>query len=53
MAESNKSYCEKLQDVADLIEHSGYNGCHFCLPRYDTDTRTLQQVLQNLNQDLA
>ncbi len=53
MAESNKSYCEKLQDVADLIEHSGYNGCHYCLPRYDTDTRTLQQVLQNLNQDLS
>ena len=52
MAVGNKSYCENLQEVAGLIEHSGYNGCHYCLPRYDTDTLTIHKVLENLNEDL-
>ena len=52
MAEGNKSYRENLQDVAELIEHNGYNGCHYCLPRYDTDTLTIQTVLQHLIEDL-
>jgi Zn-dependent metalloprotease len=52
MAASNKVYCEDLQEVANLIEHNGYNGCHYCLPRYDTDTLSLQQVVNNLNEDL-
>ncbi len=53
MAPGNKSYCENLQEVADLIEHSGYNGCHYCLPRYDTDTLALPTVLENLQEDLT
>ena len=52
MAVGNKSYCENLQEVAELIEDSGYNGCHYCLPRYDTDTLTIHKVLENLNEDL-
>jgi len=53
MAASNKSYCKSLEKVADLIEHSGYNGCYYCLHRYDRDTHSLQYVLDNLNQDLS
>lgn len=49
---AHKSYCKNLQEVATLIKESGYNGCHFCLPRYDTDTLTIQKVLDNLNEDL-
>ncbi|MCK5336306.1 MAG: hypothetical protein KAQ67_09085 [Gammaproteobacteria bacterium] len=52
MANSNKSTCKGLDAVANLIENSGYNGCHFCLPRYDTDTLSIQKVLQNLHEDL-
>lgn len=52
MLPGNKSYCEHLQEVADLIEKRGYNGCHYCLPRYDTDSRSRQKVLENLNDDL-
>ena len=52
MAEGNKSYCDDLQEVADLIRDHGYNGCHYCLPRYDTDALSLQRVLENLNEDL-
>jgi Zn-dependent metalloprotease len=52
MAVSNKSYCKSLQEVAGLVKNSGYNGCHFCLPRYDTDTLTINKVLENLNEDL-
>lgn len=53
MAPGNKSNCESLQEVADLIEHSGYNGCYYCLSRYDTDTLTLPTVLANLQEDLT
>jgi hypothetical protein len=53
MATRNKSYCKSLRKVAALIEDSGYNGCHFCLPRYDTDTLSRQKVLENLNDDLS
>ena len=52
MAAGNKSYCDDLQEVADLIKDHGYNGCHYCLPRYDTDALSLQRVLENLNEDL-
>jgi hypothetical protein len=52
MAVSNKLYCKSLPEVADLIKNSGYNGCHFCLPRYDTDTLTINKVMENLNEDL-
>jgi len=52
MAIGNKSYCENLQEAADLIKNNGYNGCHYCLQRYDTDTLTINKVLENLNEDL-
>lgn len=53
MAPSHKSYCRSLEEVAELIEDRGYNGCHFCLLRYDTDTLSRQKVLDNLNEDLS
>jgi len=52
MADANKSYCADLQEVASLINDSGYNGCYYCLPRYDTDTLTIEQVRINLDEDL-
>jgi Zn-dependent metalloprotease len=52
MKKTNKSYCTNLGEVAPLINDSGYNGCHYCLPRYDTDTLTIEQVRQNLEEDL-
>jgi Zn-dependent metalloprotease len=53
MAASNKSFCKDLGEVAKLIKESGYNGCHYCLPRYDTDTLSVNQVIHNLDDDLA
>ncbi|HNB04056.1 MAG TPA: hypothetical protein PLV88_07165, partial [Methanoregulaceae archaeon] len=52
MKPEHKLHCEDLDEVATLIKNSGYNGCHYCLQRYDTDTRTLEQVLHNLEEDL-
>lgn len=52
MASSNKMPCSSLHEVADLI-HGGYNGCFYCLSRYNTDTLTSQQVLTNLEEDLV
>ncbi|MEN6395684.1 MAG: hypothetical protein ABFC78_04290 [Methanoregula sp.] len=53
MAADNKLFCKDLGEAAKLIKESGYNGCHYCLPRYDTDTLTIQQVLHNLDEDLS
>jgi hypothetical protein len=53
MAPGNKMTCKGLDKVADLIQNHGYNGCHYCLSRYDTDTLSKQKVLENLNEDLA
>jgi len=52
MSAHHKTFYESLEDVADLIQNSGYNGCHYCLPRYDTDSLTLATVLQHLNEDI-
>ncbi|MCK4732878.1 MAG: hypothetical protein KAT65_10525 [Methanophagales archaeon] len=52
MDNDNKLFCKNLSEVAKLIKESGYNGCHYCLPRYDTDTLTIQQVHNNLDEDL-
>jgi hypothetical protein len=52
MKKTNKLYCTNLGEVAPLINDSGYNGCHYCLPRYDTDTLSIEQVRQNLEEDL-
>ncbi|TFH46098.1 MAG: hypothetical protein E4G94_03190, partial [ANME-2 cluster archaeon] len=51
MHNHNKLFCKDLSEVAKLIKESGYNGCHYCLPRYDTDTLTIQQVHNNLDED--
>jgi hypothetical protein len=50
---SNKVPVQNLKKVAEFILNQGYNGCHFCLPRYDTDTLTRSQVINNLNEDLS
>ncbi len=52
MANGNKSYCKSLEEVTSLIKDHQYNGCHYCLPRYDTDTLNISKVLDNLNEDL-
>jgi hypothetical protein len=52
MNNTNKLYCTNLGEVAPLIRDSGYNGCYYCLPRYDADTLTMEQVLSNLEEDL-
>ncbi|MEE8607445.1 MAG: CARDB domain-containing protein [Nitrospiraceae bacterium] len=49
--DENKAPCSGLGKVADLIRDSGYNGCYYCLPRYDTDAHSRQQVLANLEKD--
>ncbi|GAI95623.1 unnamed protein product, partial [marine sediment metagenome] len=53
MKDINKVPCGGLGGVAELIKDSGYNGCFYCLPRYDRDTLTEQQVLTNLEEDLG
>ena len=53
MASSHKIICKSLDEVEKLIHNRGFNGCHYCLPRYDTDTLSDQKVLQNLTEDLA
>ncbi len=52
MSLANKSFCQNLGEAADLIRYSGYNGCHYCLPRYDSDTHSIHTVLHNLEEDL-
>lgn len=53
MSPANKWNFKSLEKVEDLIENNGYNGCHYCLPRYDTDTLSKQKVLANLSDDLT
>ena len=53
MSEGNKKTLKGLDKVADYIKNNGYNGCNTCLNRYDTDTKSLSTVLNNLNDDLA
>lgn len=53
MHDQNKYFCENLSEVAKQIKENGYNGCHYCLPRYDTDTLTIQKVYHNLDEDLS
>lgn len=50
MKEANKWPCGDLHEVQREILY-GYNGCSHCLPRYDTDRLTRQQVLDNLDKD--
>lgn len=53
MKDTNKVPCSHFDQVAILIENQGYNGCYYCLPRYDRDTLSEQQVLNNLEEDLG
>ncbi len=52
MKDSNKMPSSSLEEVAELVKRSRYNGCFYCLPRYDRDRLTAQQVLANLEEDL-
>ena len=53
MEESNMMSCDTLDEVMELIRDRGYNGCFYCLSRYDRDTLSEEQVLANLEEDLA
>jgi len=53
MAAKNKLYCQNLQEAGALIRDAGYNGCYYCLNRYDADSHARQTVLDNLNEDLT
>ncbi len=53
MNESNKMSCDNLDEVMELIRDRRYNGCFYCLSRYDRDTLSQQRVLANLAEDLA
>jgi hypothetical protein len=52
MANRNKSHYSDLWELALLIRDNGYNGCHYCLSRYDADTLSTEQVLTNLGNDI-
>jgi hypothetical protein len=52
MDSENKMHCSDLGEAASLIKDQGYNGCYYCLPRYDSDTLTVEQVWMNLDEDL-
>lgn len=51
MKDENKIPCYNLNEAAGMIINKGYNGCFYCLTRYDSDTLTVQQVLDNLKED--
>ncbi|GAG38203.1 unnamed protein product, partial [marine sediment metagenome] len=53
MKDSNRMLCSNLDEVARLIRDRQYNGCYYCLPRYDRDRLSKQQVLTNLEEDLS
>lgn len=52
MNRENKIPLLSFDEVYHLITDEGYNGCHYCLLRYDTDTLTHEQVLANLEDKL-
>ncbi len=51
MKETNKIPLYGFSDVSEMIKNKGYNGCFYCLRRYDKDTLTDDMVLQNLEAD--
>lgn len=53
MWSGNKHYLKSLSSTATWIKDRGYNGCYYCLHRYDTDTHSRRTVLRNLDHDLA
>lgn len=52
MDSGNRIPCTTLSEVAKLIQSAGYNGCFYCLQRYDSDTLTREQIVNNLTADL-
>lgn len=36
ITDAHKQYLETLADVEKFIETEGYNGCHHCMPQYDS-----------------
>ncbi len=52
MKDKNKIPCRNLNEVARMISNEGYNGCFYCLAKYDRDTLTAQQVLSNIREAL-
>lgn len=53
MNEANKIPLYGFGAVFEMIKNRGYNGCFYCLRRYDKDTQTSELVLRNLEADLA
>ncbi len=52
MKETNKLHLRDFDDVVLMIKNNGYNGCYYCLSRYDRDTLTPETVFLNLETDL-
>jgi len=52
MNETNKIPLYDFGDIFGMIKNRGYNGCFYCLRRYDKDTLTSDLVLRNLEADL-
>jgi len=53
MNETNKIPLYDFSDISEMIKNRGYNGCFYCLRRYDRDTLTSDVVLRNLEADSA
>ena len=53
MKETNKIPLYDFNDVVLMIKNNRYNGCFYCLSRYDRDTLTLETVVRNLETDLT
>lgn len=51
MKETNRILLQDFNDVALMIKNNGYNGCFYCLSRYDRDTLTFEAVVRNLETD--
>jgi hypothetical protein len=51
MNETNKIPLYDFSNVFEMIKNRGYNGCFYCLRRYDKDTLTSDLVLRNLEAD--
>lgn len=52
MNETNKIPIYGFGEVSEMIKYKGYNGCFYCLRRYDKDTLTSDLVIRNLEADL-
>lgn len=51
MKETNKIMLHDFAGVVFMIRNMGYNGCYYCLSRYDRDTLTIESVIRNLEAD--